>query len=159
MRMVELPKAFFLAALLLAACGGHGGSSQAGKIDAGSGTCGAAQPCGDGFVCLRGECVEGEALHVVVDPKARGCQAALRDASDAVLLGASFGAEVQGSFVHRAPKLGLSFIAGQDSAIEPEQVDVLVSGGGTPKVEKSSCVDASGKELEHAAFDLISSSK
>jgi hypothetical protein len=143
-----------------AACGDDDGKQPA---DAGTQTgsgksgeaCSADQLCGEGLVCSSGKCAAGGALTLNVDGAARGCELSLTDAADAKVTEVRFGAGVTGSFVRRAPRLGVSFISAKDEAIPGGQISLFVAGEGLPKIARTVCVDSKGKALPKAVVSLV----
>jgi hypothetical protein len=145
----------------LTGCGDDDGAKPAaadGGVTTGSGAsgevCSPDKLCADGLVCSSGRCAAGGALTLSVDSAARGCELVLTDGPKAKVTEVRFGDGVKGSYVRRAPRVGLSFIAAKDEAIPGAQISLVVAGDGQPTVARTTCVDSKGKALPKAAVSV-----
>ena len=121
-------------------------------------TCTETTACGDGKVCQAGACVAAKGAGLRVDAAARGCEVLLEDTETAKIARAEFGAEARGSYLRRAPRTALSFIAATDVSLGGGAARVLFAGDGQPKLLDSECVGADGKKLSGALVSLSLSS-
>ena len=149
----QLAAVALCAALALVACGDDDDAANA-NPDAATAGCSSASPCDDGFVCVDERCVAGGDVDVEIDSAARACEVLLRDGEQAQAVGVRFGAGVKGSFVRRAPRLALSFVAAGDEAIAASDVVPTAVGAGAPELVTATCLDAKGKALPKSAFAL-----
>jgi hypothetical protein len=76
------------------------------------------------------------------------------DAPGAQAVGARFGGTVKGSFVRRAPRLGLSLVATKDAPIDASDLAFAVQGSAEPDLVSVSCFDGAGKALPASAFQV-----
>lgn len=144
-----------IAMLAVAACGDDddGGATDAGA-DGSTAACDSENPCGAGFVCVDERCVAGGDVSVAISPAARACEVLLQDGDDAEAVSVRFGEGAKGSFVRRAPRLALSFVADDDHAVSAASVVPVAVGGGVPSLIKATCFDKDSKELPETAFTL-----
>ena len=149
----QLAAAALCASFALAACGDDDDASHA-NPDAATAGCSSANPCDEGFVCVEERCVAGGEVDVAIDSAARACEVLLRDGKEAQAVDVRFGASVKGSFVRRAPRLALSFVAAEDKTIAASDVVPTAVGAGLPELVTATCTDAKGKALPKSAFAL-----
>ena len=161
-------RSFIAASLLLGACGGEGGGGGAvmdagadgAVMDAGADGavtkgCSSDAACADGSSCVGGKCVaDTTEARVTIDPKARGCELLVEQTGSSTTASASFGTSLLGSYVARAPRMGVSFVAKTDAPISGDEITLTFSGADSFALVKSRCVDAKGKALAGSAVEL-----
>jgi hypothetical protein len=105
-------------------------------------------------VCEEGTCVAAKGAALRVDAAARGCEVLLEDTDAVKIASAQFSGVARGSYLRRAPRTAVSFIATSDAPIGSGDARVLFAGEGQPKLLESDCVGADGKKLSNVTVSL-----
>ncbi|MDD9942450.1 MAG: hypothetical protein OXU20_15535 [Myxococcales bacterium] len=91
---------------------------------------------------------------VSIDDRARACDLLLVE-GDSPVADVHFGEGVQGTYVREAPRVAISLIAMEDTALPAAPVDIrFASGAGDVSLSDVRCADASGDVIDDPKVTL-----
>ena len=103
-----------------------------------------------GLVCgADGKCGGVTAKGVrIVDSAARGCELLLTEAAGTTVANVTFSNGLKGTWVREAPKVAVTFVAGDNAAITDGSVQLGLTGtNAAVSLAAGSCVDLNGARL------------